>query len=449
MFKTLYLTARRARVSLLLLAIALSTQHQLTPAQTAAPRQPESAKQGALSGKERVKVFEEVWKTINDKYYDPTFNGVDWKAVHDNYRPRVEAAMTETEFYALLNQMAGELKDAHTRVRSPRQSVERKKLQATSAGVMIYEVEGTPVIFDVAADSDASRAGVLPGMVVRTIDGQPVAKALAEARREIGTSSTERAARILTYGKLVAGEPDTQLTLGLLRGDGSPLEVTLMRRTISAAPQFTSRLLPSGFAYLKFNRFRSPVAKQVKEALEKFKDAPGLILDLRSNGGGDGMEGLRVAGYFFNEKVALGRMLTRTGKTPSALFGLVSLPKVLEAGEKGHQLYAHPLAILINEATGSASELVVGGMQEQQRGTVIGTQSCGCVLGILKHRSLKGGGELAISEIGFMTPKGRMLEGRGITPDKIVALTLEDLTNGHDAALQEAEKFLNDLLQRK
>lgn len=407
-----------------------------------APAQTSSA---PLSARERVEVFEKVWETIEEKYYDPSFNGVDWRAVRARYRPRVEASAGEEEFYDLLNQMAGELRDAHTRVRSPRQNRDRKRRQATSAGVRLFEVEGTPVVFDVAPDSEAARAGLLPGMVVRTVGGRPAAEALEAARREVGPSSSERAARVLSYLRLIAGEPGSTLELGLTRADGTPFDVRLTRAAVSAAPRFTARLLPSGHAYVRFDSFRAPVARRLKEALASFKDAPGLILDLRANGGGDGREGLRVAGYFFDEKVEVARIVTRTGKAPSALLGLVSLPKVFEAGERGGRLYTNPVVVLVNEGSGSTSELIANALQEQGRAYVVGTRSCGCVLGVLKHRELKGGGELAVSEIGFVTPKGRKLEGEGVTPDKSVTLTLRDLQSGRDAALEEAEAYLSGL----
>jgi carboxyl-terminal processing protease len=446
MNKILTKLMRNAIMGLALCAITLAPSAGFTKAQSPAPSPVQSAK--SLTAKERIEVFEEVWGTINEKYYDPAFNGVDWNAVRGRFRPRVDAVSSDEEFYRLLNQMTGELRDAHTRTRSPRQNQDRKNQQATSAGVLVYEVEGTPAIFDVTPDSDAARAGIVPGMIVRTVNGQPIAAALAAAREEVGASSTERASRILSYSRLIAGEPGTPLKLGLTRADGTALEVTLMRRTISAVPQFTARLLASGYAYIRFNRFRPPVAKQVKEALQKFKDAPGLILDLRSNTGGDGREGMKVAGYFFNEKVPMATIVTRTGKPPSALFGLVSLPKVFEAGEKGSQVYFNPVVILINEATGSTSELVAGGMQENGRAQIVGTQSCGCVLGVLQHRELKGGGELAISEVAFVTLLGRKLEGNGVEPDRKVSITLTDLQRQRDTALEEAEKHLNNLLKR-
>jgi carboxyl-terminal processing protease len=394
-----------------------------------------------LSVKERVEVFEEVWNAINEKYYDPKFNGTDWSAVHDRYRPRVDTVKSDSELYDLLALMVGELRDAHTRVRSPRARQERKSLQATSAGIRIYEVEGTPVVFSVTPDSDAARAGLVAGMVVQTIDGQPIDEAVAKARREIGMSSSERATRLLSYSRLVAGEPDTPIKLGLKRTDGTPFEITLKRRTVSAAPQFEARLLPSGYAYIKFNRFLPPVNKQIKEALIKFKNAPGLILDLRANGGGDGETGIQIGGYFFNDKISFGRIITRTGKPPSAFFGLFKLPKEFKAGKKGGQIFSNPMVVLINEATGSTSELFASALQEQNRAQIIGTQSCGCVLGVLNYKQLKGGGDLSISEIGFITSKGRTLEGNGVMPGKSVAVTLETLQSQRDIVLEEAEKY--------
>ena len=88
-------------------------------------------------------------------------------------------------------------------------------------------------------------------------------------------------------------------------------------------------------------------------------------------------------------------------------------------------------------------------MQEKRRAQIVGTQSCGCVLGVLKHRELNGGGELAISEVAFVTPQGCKLEGNGVVPDRKVALTLTDLQRQRDTALEEAEKHLNNLLKRE
>jgi len=68
--------------------------------------------------------------------------------------------------------------------------------------------------------------------------------------------------------------------------------------------------------------------------------------------------------------------------------------------------------------------------------------SCGCALGVLHYRSLRDGGALAISEVGLTTGLGARIEGRGIVPDTLVALTLDDFQRGRDAALEAAVEQL-------
>src|SRR5438128_3285273 len=68
----------------------------------------------SLLPKERIEVFETIWKTINDDYYDPAFNGVDWDSVRERYRPRVEVAKSDDEFDSLIKLMLLELQDLHT-----------------------------------------------------------------------------------------------------------------------------------------------------------------------------------------------------------------------------------------------------------------------------------------------------------------------------------------------
>lgn len=434
--------------AMLLFLIALTTCSALAQAQHRdAARTPDAAGAGAPANSasiaDRLEVFEEVWKTIDEKYYSATFNGIDWKAMRERYRPLVEAAADDESYYALLDRMAGELRDSHTRVFSPRRRQASRKQQAVSIGLRISEVEGVPVVSHVTTGSEAWRRGVVPGMLVRAIGGLPLADALAAARHEVGVSSSERATRMRAYSRLVSGEPGTQLKLALTRADKTPFEVTLTRLVVKAEPQFTARLLPSGNAYLSFDQFTAPIVERLEAALQKFKAAPGLILDLRNNGGGDGEEGLRFAGYFFDREVFIARLQTRTGKPP-----IEGMPPELEAGRKGGRIYPNSVVILTNEGTASTSELITATMQEHGRARIIGAQTCGCVLGVVNLREIRGGGALSLSEFGFVTSRGRTLEGVGIIPDIAVAHTLSDVQSGRDAALEEAEKYLNSLRGR-
>jgi C-terminal processing protease CtpA/Prc len=192
--------------------------------------------------------------------------------VRDRYRPLVEQAVSDEDFYTLLKRMVGELRDAHTRFHTPEQRSERERLQAVSAGLSIFEVEGKPVVVDVEPNSDASRSGAEVGMIVLTIDGKPVVERLAEARARVAGTSSDRAIRLRVYRMIIDGDPGTTLRLSLARADGSPLDVSLIRRIVSDSAVVTSRRLASGYGYVRLTLWKSPVRKEFKARLENLRD---------------------------------------------------------------------------------------------------------------------------------------------------------------------------------
>jgi carboxyl-terminal processing protease len=395
-----------------------------------------------ISPSERAKIFEQVWSLINEKYYDSAFNGVDWKAVHDLYRPRLVEVHSNAEFYSLLRQMTGELHDAHTRFRSPEERRLAKHLQSVDPGLGIGQIDGSPVVLSVEPQSEAERSGIEPGMILSTIDGQPFSHELARVSAEVGYSSSGRATTLLTYYWLLSGEPNTSVRLGLIRPDGTSLETSLTRRVVNSAASAPPKLLPSGYAYLELRTFDGESVKNLKHALAAYKDAPGVILDLRGNTGGDFQAVLSAADYFFPEKAALGKVVARSGKKPSLILRVLGVPADLNVGDLGERAYSGPLVILVNEGSASGAELFAAGMQENGRAAVVGRQTCGCLLASVHHR-LRNGGELEISEYNVLTAKGRRLEGIGVTPDVEVQLTIEDLRDRHDATLRQAVAILH------
>jgi len=175
--------------------------------------------------------------------------------------------------------------------------------------------------------------------------------------------------------------------------------------------------------------------------LRKHRAAPGVILDLRGNPGGNFSGVLRLADEFFPRRVSFGSVITRSGRSPSLILRIFGVPARLEAGHAGHGTYAGPVAILINEGSGSGAEIFAAGMQENRRATIIGRQSCGCVLGSVPHK-VKGGAEVDISEFAIVTSKDKRLEGVGVIPDVAVPLTLADVRQHRDSALESAIEML-------
>lgn len=407
-------------------------------AQTASAREASPARVAAPLATARLAMFDRIWTAVSEYYYDPRFNGADWNEVRERFRPLAGAAADEDSFQRILRHMLGELRDAHTRLLDPRQAREREADQRLSAGIVLFEVEGQPVVFQVRPDSPASEAGLRPGQRVAAVNGVAIAEALRSSLAEVGPSSSERAARVLAFLRLTAGGAGEPLRLRLSEPGRAAFDVVLQRRPFATAPRFESRLLPSGDLYVRFDRIRAPVAGRIRAALEANRDARGLILDLRSNPGGDGKEGARAIGPLLAEPIIVARLSTRSGKPPSMLGGLVSLPLQLKAGRKGGQVFAGPVVILTNEGTGSTAEVIAASLQERGRAAVVGSRSCGCALGVLKYRKLPDGSALAISEVGLLSGLGRRIEGAGVAPDVEVAASLGDLEKGRDSVLERA-----------
>jgi carboxyl-terminal processing protease len=431
---------------LLMLAFGGTARPQEKPDAPGTPQIPNATSEPAakqrLTAKDRREVFEKVWREIRDHYYDASYNGVDWNEVHQRYAQLVDATSRDQEFYALMSQVTSELHDAHTRFSSPEQWKSFRRQQGVTVGFSVDDIDGKSVVTSVIPGTDAAHVGIEPGMVVLRVQDKPIAERIAEIEKKRLPSSSERATRWFIYNRVFAGPPDAPVKVALQRADGSEFEVSVRRQIYSAAPDVTTHVLPSGNVYIRFDGFQHPVTKEFRDALQKFRDAPGLIVDLRRNGGGDLAVLLPIAGYFFGKKTLFAKDSTRTGKPLSSYVGLFKLPLQLYVGRSGDQIYSGPVTILVDAHSASSSEVFAAGMQDTGRAQIIGSQSCGCVLGIARPRVMKGGGVLEMSEVLWFSPKGRKLEGTGIIPDQLVTPTMFDLQRGRDAVLAAADKTL-------
>src|SRR5208282_1441721 len=386
----------------------------------------------SLSPNEREQVFEKVWKDVDEHYYDPEFGGVKWQEVHQRYLPLVQGAKDDKDFYSIVDRMTAELHDAHTRFSSPDQWENHKKHQGVSIGFRPGYVEGKVVVLDVFPDSNAAHAGIGPGMIVTALDGQPIADRLDEAAKTVLPSSTERVTKLRILSNVFAGSIEVPFTASLERAGGSVFEVNFARQTLSTEPRVTAAKLSSGFGYIRFDEFHPSLVKDLKTAVENLRTTPGLILDLRRNRGGVGATLEAMANLFFDSKTLFERRMSRKQVTASERDGHRAEETQAFVGKSGAQIYSGPVVILVSEYSASATEVFSAGMQDSGRATVVGSQSCGCVLGITHDRVMKGGGVLEISEILWFSPKNRRLEGEGVIPDKLAVPTIASLREKRD-----------------
>jgi carboxyl-terminal processing protease len=171
-------------------------------------------------------------------------------------------------------------------------------------------------------------------------------------------------------------------------------------------------------------------------AVDRFRSADGLVIDLRGNFGGlvDMMRG--IAGHLVAEPVVLGRMRTRA----TELEFRANPRRVMSDGRRVTP-YAGRLALLVDDLTASASECFAAALQSLGRARVFGTPTMGQALPALT-KSLPNGDVLMYVVGDFVTGTGQRVERDGVVPDEIVSLDAASLSAGRDA-LSGAARWLD------
>jgi len=234
------------------------------------------------------------------------------------------------------------------------------------------------------------------------------------------------------------GDVGSQVVLTLDNGSGETSELTLERRSVDLRPVRTRRLRSGShtLGYLRITQFSEGVPEQVKEALKELqnKEIEGLVLDLRNNSGGLVSAGLAVADDFLSGG-AIVETRNREGINDTIQASLQTV-------------YDGPMVTLVNGGTASASEILAGALQDNERATLLGGQTFGKGL-IQTLTNLSDGSGLAVTVAGYVTPSGRDIQGEGIAPDRGLS-DPEPLNPGGDGDrwLSEAEQWMEALLEQ-
>jgi carboxyl-terminal processing protease len=391
----------------------------------------------------RRALFDRVWTHVADNYYESSYHGTDWRAVGRRYASQLDSIGNDDALHALLAGMVGELRDAHSRYFPPADAAALRGRVSRGIGATVSEVDGIAVIETVADNSPAKRAGLEPGMRVTAVNGELIEDRYARLLQSEPAASTVRATRALTWRKTIFGRED--LVSLTVEQDGLDRDVYARRQSISASPAVTATMLADSVLYLRFDAFRTSIASQLRDSLEAYPNARGVVLDLRNNGGGDAAETIRAAGLFLPRRVSAGEFFSRVARVNLGFVRIRDGSRPTTGGARDAD--RRPLAILTGVLTGSGGELLAALLQEEQRATIVGDTTCGCLTAVTRRVPMPGGGMLMISNRGYKTRRGTIIEGRGVAPDVVVRKTRADLVARKDGVLDAARSVLANRLR--
>ncbi len=279
-------------------------------------------------------------------------------------------------------------------------------------GIEVGMEDGLVKVVSPIEDTPAYKTGIKSGDLIMKLDDTPV-----------------KGMTLNDAVKRMRGKPDTNIELTVLRkNETKPLKFTLTRAVIKNK-SVKYKLVEPGYAYARVTQFQEHTGEDLAKAI-KLMDAEnkgpfkGFILDLRNDPGGllNGAVGVSAA---FLPK---GELVVYTeGRAQDAKMQLTAVPENYVRGgvredylrDLPAYLKTVPMAVLINNGSASASEIVAGALQDHKRATILGTQSFGKG-SVQTIMPMNNGAAIKLTTARYFTPKGRSIQAKGIVPDIIV-----------------------------
>ena len=393
-----------------------------------------------LTAKERRENFEALWRIIDAHYAHFTVKSIDWEAIRRRYSARLDAVTGDDDFYQLLFQLVNELRDTHSWLDNYNTPT-------------LADVPDMPV--DLFQDHIFVVAGPKAGWEVVSVDGMTPAEKIESLKPYSRAFSSERAFQRQAARSLLAGTA-TELARVALRSPQGDIEtLSLRRRNGKNRPPSHPPLigltrqrfvhfghLAAGLGYIQIESFNGhqEIAREFDRALDALRDAPGLVLDIRDNPGGFGQPA--IVGRFVSKRSLTGFSYIKTGPGHD---DLRRSENYIEPS--GPWQYTRPVALLVNDVTGSAADLFALEMRSAASVVTVGTTTHGNLSGVAVYGVLPCGLVVRISN-GYITDtKNRPVEVNGNVPDVRVEPNVRDYLNGKDPVLERATEVVTEKLR--
>lgn len=402
----------------------------------------------ALTPRERqlnIESFEHVWSVIRDKHWQTKPGGLDWQAIHDEFRPKIEAADSMDAARDVLNQMLGRLHQTHFGIVPAEiySNVDgaRPGSGDTTTGIDVRVVGAQVLVTSVDSDSSAFAQGVRPGWEILKIAGADLAPIVAKLNETYsGSTLRDLMLRRVMLARLDDAGP---VQVEFLDGAGKVASKSLAKNNSKGdRVEFgylnpmnvwihSSRVGPGNIGYVAFNVFLDAqrLMTAFGDSVQSCEKCEGFIVDLRGNPGGLGIMAMGMAGWFLSQPdQKLGTLYLR-----DSTLKFVVNPRLTT--------FSGPLAILVDGASASTSEIMAEGLKDLGRARVFGTRTAAAALPSLFEKLPNGDGfQYAIAN--YISEGGKPLEGLGVTPDVDAPVTRAALLAGKDPALDAAVAWI-------
>jgi carboxyl-terminal processing protease len=343
-------------------------------------------------------VVDQVWQLVDREYVDGKFNQQNWLAIRQsllnrNYSSREEA-------YTAIREAMKKLGDPYTRFMDPKQYealTSQTSGEVSGIGIRMELNEKTKKLTVVEAidNSPALKAGVKSGDEIVAIDGK-----------------LTKSMKVEDASKLIRGKAGTPITLKLARQGKTAFDLKLTRATIEV-PTVRYTLKQEGsrkIGYIRLREFSAHASDQMRRAIRDLngQNVNAYVLDLRGNPGGLLQASIEIARMWMDEG-AIVKTVDRVGSSDESKANRTALAK-------------QPLAVLVDQNSASASEILTGALKDNKRAVVVGSQTFGKALVQSVHELADGSG-VAITIAHYYTPKGTDINHKGIAPDIKLDLT--------------------------